>query len=267
MSDAPIIMIPARYASSRYPGKVLAPVAGPGGEVKTLLQRSWEAAMAVAGTGAVYVVTDDARIAAAAERWGAAVLMSSARCRNGTERCADALMALPAKPRVVVNFQADALLTPPMCVEAVLAAFVPGADVAVATPVVAASDRQVAQLRADRRAGRIGGTTAVFGPGGDALYFSKEVLPSGARGRGLVYQHIGVYAYTPEALTRYVAWPQGRLEQAEGLEQLRFLENGQPIRCVEVAAGPRGFWELNNPTDLSVVETILQAEGQAEGVE
>ena len=122
--------------------------------------------------------------------------------------------------------------------------------------------RALNALLDDRRAGRVGGTTAVFGASQRALYFSKEVIPftpaSYAEDADTpVFHHVGVYAYRPAALAAYARWPVGGLEQLEGLEQLRFLERGVPMLCVEVAARGRLFWELNNPEDLHKMEAML----------
>ena len=106
-----VCIIPARYASMRYPGKPLAELRGATGQARSLIERSWRAARNVAGIDAVYVATDDARIRAAAEGFGARVLMTSEACRNGTERCAEALGQLSGVD-MVVNLQGDAPLTP-----------------------------------------------------------------------------------------------------------------------------------------------------------
>ena len=114
----------------------------------------------------------------------------------------------------------------------------------------------------DRKAGRVGGTTAVFGQDKSALYFSKEVIPfvsdsfQGADATP-VFHHVGVYAYRPNALCAYPDWPTGPLEKQEGLEQLRFMENGRSVLCVEVEAKGRQFWELNNPGDVEKIETMM----------
>ncbi len=263
-----VILIPARYASSRFPGKPLAPLRGATGLSKSLIQRSWEAAKAVSGVDAVYVATDDARIADASRAFGAEVVMTAESCRNGTERCHDALRSLPEAPDLVVNLQGDAPLTPPWFVEALIAAMAAEATAQVATPGLRCDGETLAAFRADRAAGRVGGTTVVAGATGDALYFSKEVVPFAPGDFGPtdptpVFHHVGLYAYRPPALARYAGWAPGTLEGLEGLEQLRFLENGQPIRLVEVDGRDRVFWELNNPEDTPRIEAALAKMGVA----
>lgn len=257
-----VVFIPARYPSVRFPGKPLAMLTGATGVAKSLIQRSWEAARAVPDVADVYVLTDDARIEEAARQFGAKVLLTSASPRNGTERCAEALQHLPLVPDVVVNLQGDAPLTPPHYVEALVAAMA-DPEVQMATPVLATEPEHLEALRADRKAGRVGATTAVFRAGGDALYFSKEVLPFADRAQEtgqIVYHHVGCYAYRPETLARYSGLAPGPLEEIEGLEQLRFLEHGIPVRCVEVEARGRAFWELNNPSDIPLIEEIMKRE-------
>jgi 3-deoxy-manno-octulosonate cytidylyltransferase (CMP-KDO synthetase) len=259
-----LIAIPARYASLRYPGKPLVSLRGPDGD-KTLIRRSWEAAMAVRGVSRVVVATDDARIGDHATDFGAEVIMTSPGCQNGTERCAEVAALLPGF-EIVVNLQGDAPLTPAWFVEDLIAGLRadPGAD--IATPVLRCDGRAVAGFLADRREGRVGGTTAVFGAGGRGLYFSKEVIPYTGQTYAddaptPVFHHVGVYAYRPVALAAYPGWPVGPLETLEGLEQLRFLENGRQVLCVEVAARGRQFWELNNPADVPRIEAMLAAMG------
>ncbi len=259
-----LIAIPARFASSRYPGKPLAELRGAGGEARTLIRRSWDAATAAAeaipGGARVVVATDDARIRDHAAGFGAEVVMTPESCRNGTERCAAVLDALGDGWECVVNLQGDAPLTPPWYVSDLVAAMAAGRG-PVATPVLVADAAHAAALRADRAAGRVGGTTAVTSADGAALYFSKEVLPFDGPGAPPILHHVGVYAYTPGALQAYLGWPPGPLETAEGLEQLRFLENGHPVACVRVEARGRPFWELNNPEDVPRIEAMMAAMG------
>lgn len=257
-----LIVIPARYASTRYPGKPLVPLTGPDGVPRTLIQRSWEAAIAVGGIDRVVVATDDDRISAAAEAFGAEVVMTPDTCRNGTERCAAAHAALGSGYDIVVNLQGDAPLTPHWFVEDLIAGLKQAPEAEIATPVLRCDGAMLEGLLADRRAGRVGGTTAVFGAGGRGLYFSKEVIPFTSQAyepqdATPVFHHVGVYAYRPEALAAYPGWEIGALETLEGLEQLRFLENGRAVLCVEVAARGMEFWELNNPEDVARIEAML----------
>jgi 3-deoxy-manno-octulosonate cytidylyltransferase (CMP-KDO synthetase) len=213
----------------------------------------------------VVVATDDTQIKDHAEAFGADVVMTSSACQNGTERCAEVAQHLPGYD-IVVNLQGDAPLTPAWFVEDLIAGLLadPAAD--IATPVLRCDGRAVAEFLADRREGRVGGTTAVFGAGMRGLYFSKEVIPFTGQVYAddeatPVFHHVGVYAYRPAALAAYPTWPVGPLETLEGLEQLRFLENGRAVLCVEVQARGRQFWELNNPSDVPRIEAMMAEMG------
>jgi len=255
------IVIPARFQSQRFQGKPMAMLRGATGIKKSLIQRSWEAGCAVPQAERVIVATDDNRIAEHARAFGAEVMLTSRQAANGTERCAEVATRLP-EAELIVNLQGDAPLTPPEFVTAVIAAMA-GED--MATPVLRADAQTLHRLQADRKQGMVGGTTAVFDANHRALYFSKEVLPfSDVLGPSdAVFHHVGLYAYRPEALRRYARWPMGRLERIEGLEQLRFLENGVAVKCVEVEAKNRVFWEVNNPQDIERVEKALAEMGIA----
>lgn len=210
--------------------------------------------MAVAGADAVYVATDDDRIAEVCASFGASVVMTSQKCRNGTERCAEAVGKIAERPDIVINLQGDAPLTPTWFLTDLLEAMKQNTTLEAATPVLKCNPKTFERLIQDRRQGRVGGTTAVFDGMNRALYFSKEVLPFGS---SRCFHHVGVYAYRPTALAAYLDWPEGNLERSEGLEQLRFLENGAKLLCVEVDAKGREFWEVNNPEDIPLIEKIL----------
>jgi 3-deoxy-manno-octulosonate cytidylyltransferase (CMP-KDO synthetase) len=261
-----VCIIPARYPSVRFPGKPLARLRGASGISRSLIERSWRAAHETQAFSAVYVATDDTRIADAARAFGADVLMTSDTCRNGTERCAEALGALGDGVEMVVNLQGDAPLTPPWFLEALVEGLAADSQAALATPILACDGATLAALKQDRAEGRVGGTTAVCDSARRALYFSKEVVPyTGAdyapREVTPVFHHVGVYAYRPWALHAYPDWPMGPLERLEGLEQLRFLEAGHKVLCVEVEARGRKFWELNNPEDIPRIEAMLAEMG------
>ena len=160
-------LIPARYQSSRYPGKPLAELKGAGGACKPLIQRTFEAAKRVRGLGSVHVVTDDQRIASACEAFGGPVIMTSEACRNGTERCAEAVGQLES-PDLIVNIQGDALLTPPYFIEALIQLMAhDSAD--VATPAMRLRSSEVRALQKEEAAGRVGGTSVVTDSSGRAL--------------------------------------------------------------------------------------------------
>ena len=214
----------------------------------------------------VVVATDDTRISDAAEAFGAEVVMTSENCANGTERCAEAHAALGGGYDIVVNLQGDAPLTPHWFVESLVQGLLDDPQAEIATPVLRCDGATLNSLLEDRRAGRVGGTTAVFGTDNRGLYFSKEVIPYTGKAFDEadptpVFHHVGVYAYRPDALSQYADWPTGPLERLEGLEQLRFLENGRAVLCVEVEAKGREFWELNNPEDVPKLEAMMAKMG------
>jgi 3-deoxy-manno-octulosonate cytidylyltransferase (CMP-KDO synthetase) len=257
-----LIVIPARYASTRYPGKPLVTLTGATGEKLSLIERSWRAAVEVQGVDRVVVATDDDRIRDAAAGFGAEVVMTATTCVNGTERCAEAHAALGGGYDIVVNLQGDAPLTPHWFVEGLVEGLKGAPDAEIATPVLRCDGEALNGLLGDRKEGRVGGTTAVFARDNHAMYFSKEVVPFTSKTYVAteatpVFHHVGVYAYRPAALAQYPSWSTGPLEQLEGLEQLRFMENGRAVLCVEVEARGRQFWELNNPEDVPRIEQMM----------
>jgi len=260
-----VILIPARLRSSRFPGKPLAAIRGASGIEKPLIQRSFEAAARAAGASSVIVLTDDETIAGACRDFDAGVLMTSPDCRNGTERCAEAVESMP-EADLVINFQGDALLTPHSYVEDLIETMRGDPDLLVATPAIRLRADEIRTLQREEADGRVGGTSVVVDATGNALYFSKRLLPflpKGSQDGALptVRQHIGVYAYRPEALHRYAAASVCDLEELEGLEQLRFLVSGIPIRIVDVPPPTFTLRELNNPEDLPAIESALAEAG------
>jgi len=194
-----IVVIPARYASTRFPGKPLTPLNG-----KPSILWTWEAGCRV-GADQIVVATDDQRIRQTVERAGGMVVMTSEGARNGTERCAEAAAALSASDEdVIVNLQGDAPLTPPHFVKALIKEMRTNPDAEATTPVLRCDAESYARFKADRAAGRVGATTAVFAADRRALYFSKEVIPFLPSPDALAYtpvvHHVGVYAYRPHAL-------------------------------------------------------------------
>jgi 3-deoxy-manno-octulosonate cytidylyltransferase (CMP-KDO synthetase) len=167
---------------------------------------------------------------------------------------------------IVVNLQGDAPLTPHWFVEDLIADLKIDPNAEISTPVLRCDGATLNSFLTDRKAGRVGETTSVFDVNKRALYFSNEVIPFTSEVFGddavtPVFHHVGVYAYRSDALADYLSWPVGPLEQLEGLEQLRFMENGRSVRCTEVQANGRQFWELNNPEDVPLIEAMMAEMG------
>lgn len=259
------IIIPARYASQRYPGKPLAELRGADGEPRSLIRRSWEAAAAIAPPDKIWVATDDDRIADHVAAFGGRAVMTPGSCRNGTERCAAAIAVLGEIAPIVVNLQGDAPLTPDFVVADLVAVLAADHEAVMTTPAVRCSPTLYQHLVTDQAQGRVGGTTVVFNAERRALYFSKRVIPHLPEGRAdahaEVHLHLGVYAYRAAALKAYAAIPPSALELLEGLEQLRFLERAQVIRVVPFPPLEWDCIELNNPQDVPAIEEVLQQRG------
>ena len=257
-----VIIIPARYASTRYPGKPLVQLRTKEGK-KSLIQLSWEAANKVSGVSEIYVATDDKRIEEHAVTFGAKVVQTSSKCKNGTERCAEAVNNAQLDAEIIVNFQGDAPLTPSWFVEDIIAALKADKSTDMATPVLRLDRKSYNLFSEDRKSDRVGGTTVVFDKHMCALYFSKELIPFfeiskiGSDEQIPCYHHVGVYAYRKNILKDYLRWPESNLEKLEGLEQLRFLFENKRVNCVEVNSKGHVFWELNNPQDVQLIEKVL----------
>ena len=257
-----VIIIPARYGSTRYPGKPLVPLRTRKGK-KSLIQLSWEAANKVSGISEIYVATDDKRIEEHAVAFGANVIRTSSKCKNGTERCAEAVSNARLEAEIIVNFQGDAPLTPSWFVEEIIASLKADKSTDMATPVLRLDRKSYNLFFEDRKSDRVGGTTVVFDKDMYALYFSKELIPffeisKIEQDKPIpCYHHVGVYAYRKNILREYLSWPESNLEKLEGLEQLRFLSENKKVKCVEVSSRGNVFWELNNPEDVQRIEKVI----------
>jgi len=262
-----VILIPSRYASSRFPGKPLVAIGGADGARKPLIQWSYDAAAAVPGAGRVIVATDDRRITDAVDAFGGEWLMTPESCANGTERVAACLDRLPDAD-LLVNFQGDALLTPPAFVAALIDHMHANPEAQVGTVAVCCSSETFRHLAEDAAQGRVGGTTVILNGRSEALYFSKRILPYLPDGRlpdesMPVLLHLGLYAYRRAALERYVAAGLTMLESVEGLEQLRFLHAGVPVSVLALEEQGYPIVEVNNPSDVRLVEGILSTRSSA----
>ncbi len=255
------IIIPARYASSRLPGKPLALIRG-----QTLLQRvvrlSQSAAQGLANVS-VWVATDDERIAQHCHDIGVTAVMTPLDSPTGTDRVAAAVRQLKDKPDFILNMQGDAPLTPPDFLRAMIESFV-AAPCDVITPVTQLSWQELDKLRQDKLITPFSGTTAVFNQQtGHAFWFSKNIIPALRKESDLrknsdkspVFRHIGLYGYSREMLENYINLPESSFEKLEELEQLRLLENGYTIRCV-----PVDFKDRANMSGVDSVEDIARVE-------
>jgi 3-deoxy-manno-octulosonate cytidylyltransferase (CMP-KDO synthetase) len=259
MKDVAIV-IPARFSSSRLPGKPLAMIAG-----VSLLERVWRIAQAVTGISDVYVATDDHRVQDHAVGFGAKTIMTPNDCRTGTDRVRAALSKMENRPDAVINLQGDAVLTPPWVVQALVDAFHEEPDVSMVTAAVHCSWEQLQEIRTMKAEAPASGTMVTMDKFGRALYFSKTIIPY-LRTKDFavppVHRHIGIYGYASGLLDVLADLPQTPLEIAEQLEQLRALENGIPIKVVVVDYRGRTHGSVDSPEDIPAAEAIIAREGE-----
>lgn len=255
-----IIVIPARYASTRFPGKPMAPIKG-----HSLLYRTWAIAKAVKNVDEVYIATDDEQIVEHAHSFGAKSIMTPVSCINGTERAFAAVNTLNPLPEIILNLQGDAVLTPPWAIEALIDVMIENPHVGLATTATLMTGEQYSKMLSSKLNGQVGGTTVVFDKNHDALYFSKSMIPY-IRDKSAsslpIYRHIGMYVYRYPVLKQYLMLEPSTLELTEGLEQLRALENGISIKVVPVDYQGRSHWAIDSPEDVAVVESIISREGE-----
>jgi 3-deoxy-manno-octulosonate cytidylyltransferase (CMP-KDO synthetase) len=212
-----IVVIPARYASTRLPGKPLLDIGG-----KSLLMRVYEQALKSDLQQAVLIATDDARIASHARSFGAEAIMTESTLPSGTDRVYAAVKDRGAG--WVVNLQGDEPFIVPGMIDVLFRALEEGE-----APMVTLA----APLRSSAEYDDSNTVKVVLDRGGRALYFSRSPIPF-IRGEAspVIFRHIGVYGYSMDFLTRFVSLPRGELEKAESLEQLRTLENGYRIKVL-----------------------------------
>jgi len=253
-----IAVIPARYGSTRFPGKPLHEIAG-----VPMVERVRRLAAAAPSIDRVIVATDDERIRDATARFHGESVMTPAACRNGTERAFEAVKTFARPDDVIVNLQGDAPLTPPWVIDAAARAMAEDPSLELATPAVALTEDAYAKLASAKAAGEVGGTTVVFDKFLNALYFSKAIIPFRREDAGVpIYKHIGLYAYRFRALERLVALEPSPLERTESLEQLRALENAIPIRIVLTDYRGRTPWSVDSPRDAEIAADIIAREGE-----
>ena len=237
------VVIPARYASTRLPGKPLLDIAG-----KPMLQHTWERAL-LSGASRVVIATDDARILEAANAFGAEVLMTSASHQSGSDRICEVVDALGFDDsECVINVQADEPLIPPEAIDQVAESLRLNADYGLATLCESIED--------EREYSEPSSVKVVMDKVGRALYFSRAPIPASVSLPTECYRHIGIYAYRVGVLRKFVTWPVAAIEAVERLEQLRALYNGVAIH-VSIASTrmPPG---VDTPEDLAAVRAFLK---------
>lgn len=241
-------VIPARYGSTRFPGKPLVPIAG-----KPMIQRVYEAAAACRAIDQVLVATDDERIRAAVEAFGGTAVMTSSDHQTGTDRIAEAVRHIPAD--LILNIQGDEPLLPTFVLDELVAAMRAG-DAAMGTLAVPFS-------LTEKDPDDPNAVKAVVAADGHALYFTRARAPFLRVGGTPVEPllHWGIYAYRREFLYQYIQWERSPLEACEMLEQLRALEHGARILVVRTTAQSAG---VDVPEDVAHVERLLaRQEGKA----
>jgi 3-deoxy-manno-octulosonate cytidylyltransferase (CMP-KDO synthetase) len=246
-------VIPARYDSSRFPGKPLAVLAG-----KPVLQHVWERARQARYLNDLLIATDDERILHAARQFGAAAVMTSAQHESGTDRAAE--VAASREHRAIVNIQGDEPLIDPAAIDAAVLALLDDSSIAMST--LAKRIEDPAEIDNPNV------VKVVTDCNSNAIYFSRHPIPYNRDAANPVirYKHIGLYAYRRDFLLNYSRLPVGPLERAEKLEQLRALENAFPIRVVATDYESLG---VDTPEDLARVAhlfTLFTAHGEPSGV-
>lgn len=260
------IVIPARYASTRFPGKPLVKI----GE-KTMLARVVDVAQKAAkdlDDVSILVATEDKRIATHAAEIGAQCALTSEECRTGSDRALDAIKQLEDRPDFVLNLQGDAPFTPVSVVRTLLEAMKP--NIEVITPACQLSWDDLDRLRDIKRMIPFSGTTVVTDKDGQALWFSKNIIPAIRKEDALrqsntlspVCQHIGLYGFRVDILEKFCTLAQSPYELLEGLEQLRMLENGIQIKTIMVDIDT-GLIQtgIDTPEDAKRAEDLLKANG------
>lgn len=260
------IIIPARFGSTRFPGKPLALING-----KAMIDHVYDLAINAAKIikdSQVIIATDDDRIEDHCTAMGHHVLRTSTTCKTGSDRVLEAAVKLPTPPDIVINLQGDAPLTPPIALEKIIHTFLSQPDVQVATPVKQLSWDEYGRLKRNKKITPYSGTTAVVGKNGQAKWFSKQIIPLIRGEEALmqesehspIFQHLGLYGYRLDILKKFVNLPMGKYEALEGLEQLRFLENDIPIQCLELPQNTVIHSGIDSPEDIESAESTLRSQ-------
>ena len=258
------IIIPARYGSTRFPGKPLTLIGG-----QSMLSRVVDVAhqaMEDLSNVTLAVATEDERIFNHAQELGVAAIMTSDDCKTGSDRVLEAVKKLNGMYDFVVGLQGDAPFTPPDAVQKLIEAYQNNPSIEVVTPVINLRWSELDKLREQKKITPFSGTTAIINTARQALWFSKNILPAIRKEKKYrdakfspVHQHIGLYGYRTDILEKFVTLPEGYYEKLEGLEQLRLLENGITIQTIKLKVNA-GLAQagIDSPEDVTRAEEILK---------
>ncbi|XP_052157513.1 3-deoxy-manno-octulosonate cytidylyltransferase [Oryza glaberrima] len=239
-------IIPARFASSRFEGKPLAPILG-----KPMIQRTWERVKLASSLDHVVVATDDERIAECCRGFGADVIMTSESCRNGSERCCEALQKLNKHYDIVVNIQGDEPLIEPEIIDGVVMALQRAPDAVFSTAVTALKPEDASDTNRVK---------CVLDNQGYAIYFSRGLIPFNKSGKvnpQFPYLlHLGIAGFDSKFLKIYPELPPTPLQLEEDLEQLKVLENGYRMKVIKVDHDAHG---VDAPEDVEKIEALMRA--------
>ncbi|MBR4643079.1 MAG: 3-deoxy-manno-octulosonate cytidylyltransferase [Selenomonadaceae bacterium] len=239
-----ICVIPARYSSTRLPGKPLKDICG-----VPMICRVWERASRAKSVAEVIVATDDERILQAVEKYSGRAMMTRADHKTGTDRLAEVAEKFP-DVEVIVNVQGDEPLIEPALIDELVAQFVADKNLQMATVATELLD-------ADEM-NNPNNVKVVLDKNNDALYFSRSLIPYPRNaGKSKIFKHIGIYAYRRNFLLTYAKMEPTPLEQSESLEQLRALENGFKIRVIKSSCR---FVGVDTEEDLKLVNEIYRRE-------
>ncbi|MFL6518812.1 MAG: 3-deoxy-manno-octulosonate cytidylyltransferase [Chthoniobacterales bacterium] len=240
-------IIPARWGSTRFPGKALHVIAG-----KPLLRHVWERCRRAKKLDKLIIATDDFRIAEAAFDWGAEVAMTSPNHASGTDRIAEVAKKMKQFAHVV-NIQGDEPLIDPKLIDRLVRDLQGDSDLEMITAAHPFEDAHDANSPHQVK--------VVLNQNGEALYFSRSAIPfvRDSHQRPRFFRHQGIYGYRRDLLLRFVRWKTSPLERAEALEQLRALENGVRIQVVMTGSGSPG---VDTPEDARMIERVLKSAGR-----
>jgi 3-deoxy-manno-octulosonate cytidylyltransferase (CMP-KDO synthetase) len=265
-----LIVIPARYGSTRLPGKPLLPIKGIA-MLERVVNKARQASASAGSAVSLLVATDDARIQDFCQAKGYPVVMTDSDLPSGSDRCLAAYSAWGGQADFILNLQGDAPFTPAGYIAAMLQAAQQHRQADIVTPVIPQSWQALDDLRASKaKPGQaFSGTTCVADQSGRAFWFSKVILPAlrkedklrAASDLSPVLRHVGLYGYRLEALQRFVAAGESHYEALEGLEQLRALEMGLHIQVVQVEAARLSMSGVDTAEDLKQAEALIDRLG------